>query len=723
MGETRNRELNRIRWTSALAGLGIALACGALAAYPASGRLEGLSLDALTALRYAAFGERHAPSLSPSVVIAIDRDTFRAAPFKGSPTILWTRDLGKVITGVLDGGAEVVGFDVVFPTSIEESEIAFDDETIGARMRGFDRDFLRVLATGARAGKIVLGETRSGDAAVMPAAGQRAAVGQQRNIRSLDVHSGADGVVRRVPLMFAGADKEIPSLSLELAARALGVEPEVQADHSVTLADYRIPAYAPNALTLNFEGGSDDIPTYSLADLAACLGKGDAGFFARNFAGKVVLLGSTLDFEDDKATSKRFVASPRPRPAERCALPEGASPRVVRNTLDGVYIHATAINNLLRHEAVDELAGFPRAAVIAAGGAAGAVAASFLGPVAAVMAMLLGAVIWIAGATAAFEALHALPLVETLVAGALALVATTAFRLFVADKDRRFLRRTFELYLAPAVIAKMVAASRPPALGGELRDVTLFFSDLVGFSAFAETMRPDELVALMNRYLTAMTGVIEAHGGFVDKYIGDAIVAMFGAPSPDPDHAARATRAALACSIRLEALNRETAGAPRLAHRIGLNTGEALVGNVGSERRFNYTALGDAVNLGSRLESANRFLGTSILASESTRTRAGADFVWREIDTIQVKGRAETLRVFEPLAEAGRETCEQLAGAESYAEGLALWRAGEFISAAHAFARCGAEDSPAARFRMRAVQAEANPPEADWRPVNVLDEK
>jgi hypothetical protein len=201
-------------------------------------------------------------------------------------------------------------------------------------MRGFDRDFLRTLATAARAGKLVLGEVQHGDDVILPSPGQRAAVGQQLNIRSLNVYSESDDVVRRVPLMLAVGDEVVPSMSLELASRALGVAPQIGADQSITLAGYRIPTNVPNAMTLNFDGGSDDIPTYSFADLYACLEKGDVEFFRRNFSGKVVLFGSRLDFEDGKRTSKRFARAPSAKPAERCALPAGKAEPVVRDWID-----------------------------------------------------------------------------------------------------------------------------------------------------------------------------------------------------------------------------------------------------------------------------------------------------------------------------------------------------------------------------------------------------
>lgn len=135
------------------------------------------------------------------------------------------------------------------------------------------------------------------------------------------------------------------------------------------------------------------------------------------------------------------------------------------------------------------------------------------------------------------------PLLQPLVASLVVLVLTIAWRFMVADKDKRLLRQSFALYLAPAVVGRMLASSRPPELGGEARTVTIYFSDVAGFSSFSEHMQPHEIVALMNDYLSAMTGIIEEHGG-VDKYIGDAIVAVFGAPADDPHHAANGVRAA-----------------------------------------------------------------------------------------------------------------------------------------------------------------------------------
>ncbi len=733
----------RHRLRDALAVATIVLGCAAAAVSPATERLRGLSLDALTALRWQAFGPRHDPAASPAVVIAIDEETYSRAPFRGSPTITWTREIGRVLGAVVEGGAAVVGFDIVFPTSIEQSELPFGDEPLGARLRGFDRDFLRALRSAAAGGRLVLGEVQHRDEPIRPAPGQRFAVGQPEHIRPLNAYSDRDDVVRRAPLAFAVVPREQagaqarapadppaeglrPSMALELAARAAGVAPRFGSEGRVTLSGYRVPSALPLTLTLNFEGGADDIPTYSLADLHACLERGDAGYFRRQFAGKVVLLGTVLDTDDRHATSKRFATGLEHAGAPRCtpALPP-AGGQIERRTIAGVYIHATAVNNLLRRDAVREAGRGATVLLAGAGAALAAGSALLLAPAAALGALLFLAAGHVAGALLLFRDALALPLVEPLLAAFGALGLTVGWRFAVVDRDERFLRRSFGLYLAPQVIDGMLESGRLPALGGEVREVTVFFSDIAGFSSFSETLSPPALVALMNEYLSAMTDIVEDCGGYVDKYIGDSIVAVFGAPARDPEHARHAVLAALRCRDRLATLN---AGTPafrghRIAHRIGINSGEALVGNIGSRRRFNYTVMSDAVNLASRLEGANKYFDTSILAAEATVQRCGSAFAWREVDAVRVKGRAQPVRVHEPLAEAGAETPAQRTHAAAHAEGLAAWRARDFERAAAAFERHARDDPPAARFAARARELAARPPGPGWEPLNSLEGK
>jgi adenylate cyclase len=719
--------LDRVIRRDVVAIVFVSLACGLISVLPPFSLIHGWSIDALTALRWEVFGARRDPASAPVAVIAIDEETYETPPFKGSPTLTWTTEVGRVLDAVIAGGAKVVGFDIVFPTSIEQSEIPFGDDLLGGRMHGFDRPFLRSLATGATPGKVVLGEVLRGERSIRPSPGQRIAVGQQRNIRALNIYSDPDEVVRKMPLMFWIGGKPVPSMALELASRALNTEPVLAEDGSVTLAGYLVPSAVPNTLTLNFEGGANDVQTFSFADLRACVERVDTDFFRRQFANRIVIFGTLLDSEDRKVTSKRFATGLDGSRAPRCALTPvlSTAAQFKRSSIAGVYIHATAVHNLVARDAVVELGRFSTAMIAIAFAALASLAARMLMPGSAAVAYLGMVAAWICLATFVFARSLVLPLSEPILAGLFSMAAIVAYRLVVTDRGERLLRRSFALYLAPQVIDKMLASNKLPALGGEIRDVTVFFSDLEGFSSIAEKLAPAELVAFMNEYLSAMTDIIENNGGYIDKYIGDSIVAVFGAPAADKEHAISAAHAALGCSERLEKLNLTSKAfhGHKVMHRIGLNSGEALLGNIGSRRRFNYSVMSDAVNVASRLEGANKYFGTTIAASETTVALAGTEFVWRELDTIRVHGRFSPVKIYELIAEVGKQTLQQAAIVANYAEGLAHWRIGEFEDAAKCFERFADVDKPSALFLDRANTFVSDPPAQDWEPVNTLSVK
>ena len=217
----------------------IALVCAAASVSPATRPIRGLSLDILIALRWDVFGRRQDPAASPTVVVAIDEESLRTAPLKGAPMLTWTGEIGRVLSATLEGGAKVAGFDIVIPTSIEQSEIPFGEGMLGEKVRGFDRDFLRALAGAAANGKVVLGEVLGGNQPVRPSPGQRVAVRQQQNIRPLNVHIDSDDIVRRLPLSFTVNGAKVPSMAVELASRAQGTAPEFDERGRLTLAGYR----------------------------------------------------------------------------------------------------------------------------------------------------------------------------------------------------------------------------------------------------------------------------------------------------------------------------------------------------------------------------------------------------------------------------------------------------------------------------------------------------
>jgi len=418
--------MDPVRRRAAAVGALIAICAALVAASPAFDGLRGWSIDILTLLRWRTFGHLHAPAASPAVVVALDEETFRTPPFAGSPSVTWTPEIARVLGAIIDGGAKVVGLDIVFPTSIEQSTVPFGDGNLGSRLRGFDRDYLRALALGARDGKIVLGEVQNQNSPVLPSPGQRAAVGFGRNIRPLNVYSDPDGVIRRLPLTFTVDGKPVPSMAAELATRASGAAPSAKIAKAGAV---------PGTVTLNFAAGADDIPTFSLADLNTCADKNDKDFFRRHFDGKVVLLGTVLDVEDRKITSTRLTAAREGAPAERCALAVPAARQTfIRDSISGVYVQATAVNNLVRGDVLTE---FSRTGtgifslVLAALAVAAAVA---LRPTTAALSFLGFAAVWTAGATVAFRYALVVPLVEPLLTALASLATTIGYRLVLTDR-------------------------------------------------------------------------------------------------------------------------------------------------------------------------------------------------------------------------------------------------------------------------------------------------
>jgi Adenylate cyclase, family 3 (some proteins contain HAMP domain) len=228
-------------------------------------------------------------------------------------------------------------------------------------------------------------------------------------------------------------------------------------------------------------------------------------------------------------------------------------------------------------------------------------------------------------------------------------VTVTLYRASTEEREKRKIRTMFGKYVSPEVVAQMM--DNPPELGGVDRELTVFFSDIRGFTSLSETLSPQELVKHLNIYLTAMTDIILETGGTLDKYVGDEIMCFWGAPLEVKNHAARACLCALRQKEKLTELNGSWPSEKRLAIGIGINTGIMTVGNMGSEGRMNYTLMGDNVNLGARLEGTNKIYGTMIIVSEYTYAMVKDRFVFRELDTIRVKGKNRPVVIYELVDE------------------------------------------------------------------------
>jgi len=387
----------------------------------------------------------------------------------------------------------------------------------------------------------------------------------------------------------------------------------------------------------------------------------------------------------------------------------------------GVVLHATFVDNLI----TDSFIADASTSVVILGVMATAVAAALsltyggrwwqAGPLSVVwlgVPMLVG--------FAAYAKGQWWPVVAQASASALGMVGALAMNYWAEGRQKAFIKQAFVHYLSSEVIEKIIRDPKHLQLGGEKRELTIMFTDLAGFSTFSERLGPVELTALLNDYLSEMTDIIMDEGGTLDKYEGDAIITFWNAPLAQSDHAVRACRAALRCQRRLAELRetylQRTGAALRM--RVGLNTGDVVVGNMGSRKRFNYTILGDAANLASRLEGANKAFGTEMMVSESTWRQASSHFRGRKLADLRVVGRKTAVAVYELT---GFATDAEPAGWDVFAVGLSHFRQGNFTAAKETFERL--PDDPAAqRYLQRCAQYCAQPP-ASWDGVWGLTEK
>jgi adenylate cyclase len=628
--------------------------------------LHDLDIDVLHGLATTVRTNNPSDQASPTVVVALDEATYATPPFSGLPKVMWTPQIAAVQDAILAAGARVIGWDLILPTSA--ATYVAD--------RNFDAPLLKSFARARGDGRIVLGTAHFADSAILPHRLFSWTVGGAANLRSLNVTPDADGVVRKVPtfLQFRKKDGKqtyIPSMALELAVRMRKVQPVRTSNGAVRLGQTRVHGTAQDLLTLNFASPAGNVPTYSFADLYRCSKSDNSAFFEKHFAGKAVLLGLVLDIEDRKLSSNRLITDGGPiGPIGSCGrgLSARTAKMVPRATTSGVYLHAVAVNNILLGDGLAHFSPAMRALLALPLALLAAIATMLMRLYRAVPSILFAAGAWTALALLLFASAQILPLLAPLLATALTFVIVLGLRFILQGRQGRFLRRAFAQYVAPALVEQLVDDPGQLRLGGERREMSFLFTDLAGFTSLVERQDPEDAVRLLNLYLDRMIEIAKRHGGTIDKLIGDAVVVLFSAPLHQSDHAGRA----IACALDMDefatrfAAEQRKRGVPFGATRIGVNTGVAMIGNLGGSSFFDYTALGDAMNTAARLESVNKHLGTRIAISGET-VRHCANFTGRMAGRLILKGKEEKTDVFEPMSSADErsELIERYASAYS----------------------------------------------------------
>lgn len=548
----------------------------------------------------------------------------------------------------------------------------------------------------------------------------------------LNADADEDGVVRRFHLVVRIKDRVYPSLALATLMTHLGAGPEnveiVPGDAVVITSKSgevrRVPIDEDGVYTLNYRHElfskryPNGVKEVSYAELYDALMKrvefGEAEPAIPDIGGKIVVLGQTAIGLSDI----------------------GPSPLAGQSAK--VLVHFNALENMLRGDYLRHAPVWPgMILVMALGlGAAWVLDKQRTGYVVAVPVLSAG---FAAGAWGLLVAGNLMvPLAAPLLAFVVqqGFVATQKIREEQALRDR--IRKMFGSYVSPELVRRMVEARVEPQLGGHDDEITAFFSDIQGFSAFSEVLPAADLVVLLNDYLGAMTDILQERGGALDKYIGDAIVAMFGGLVPLPDHARRACEATAKMQMRQAELRAKWKAEgdrwPPLVHamrtRIGLNSGVVVVGNMGSHHRFNYTMMGDAVNLAARCESGAKTFGVYAVATGVTveaAKAAGCECVFRALDRIVVKGRREAVEIFEITALSPAHLPEGAARClELFAEGRARYLRQDWDAALRCFEEAaaleplqpgrdeGVEANPSLLMATRCKALKEHPPGADW---------
>ena len=308
-----------------------------------------------------------------------------------------------------------------------------------------------------------------------------------------------------------------------------------------------------------------------------------------------------------------------------------------------------------------------------------------------------------------------------------AYLLSEAYRNIVVESKGRYLKKAFALMVSPELVSEILKDPDRLKLGGEKREITTLFSDIRGFTSLSEKLSPEELVAILNEYLSPMTNIVLEEGGTLNKYIGDAIMVLCNAPLDLSDHPKKGCIIALRWVKELEKLNEEwkKEGRPPLGIGVGINTGDAVIGNMGGDLRFEYTAIGDTVNLASRLEGMNKVYGTVIIATESTQKLVQNDFLFRELDMVRVKGKERPVAIYE-LMDFLPGDAQRAGLANAFSIGLSLYKARSFGEAKKRFDAMlekFPEDGPALLYSQRCRDYLQSPPPTDWDGVYVAKTK
>lgn len=651
---------------------------------------------------------------SSLVLVTIDDQTFNTLPQRWPyPRSYYA----KCIRNLAEAGAGLIVFDLEF-TEPYLQDPSQDEELTRAALEAGNVIF---------AGKLVteFGANRTLNQYVIPPIPVLLARKQfQKDLpwALVNIVEDTDGFLRRYYLYKELNGQRYYSLAGEVLRRIAGLDDSEIRDEGdyFAVGDLRVPKAGPETFFINYAGPARTFPTYSFAnildDFEFDLGEEDTDIFEMHklwgtFRGKIVFIGASAEELQDTKFTPFFHY------------------RGLRQKMPGVEAHLNALRTLvygtfLRYTPIwmDLLL------VVFLAGLVGFLVLRFKPLKAALMVFFLFLLFFAVSLFTFARYGFIFSYLEPPLVLLFSYLGNTAYLYLTEQREKVRYRKIFAKYVSENVVEKMLETEQYPRFGGERKVLTVLFSDIRQFTNFSEKYSAEEVVHRLSEYLTEMTDVILQHDGTLDKYVGDEIMAVFGAPFYFENHAEKACRAAVAMMKKLHELRKryEKSDGEYFNIGIGVHTGEMVVGNLGSRQLFDYTVIGDAVNLGARLEGLNKFYGTNIIISEDTLQATGKCAIVRELDVVRVKGKEQPIRIYELLGvdDVDPEVRKWLV--EAYQRGLMAYYEQRWYTCLREMSQIlnhFPDDGPAKLYIKRCMDYLESPPAPDWRPITTYETK
>lgn len=655
----------------------------------------------------------------------------------------WPREkIAQLLDRLKEYGVKVAGFDIVFSSPERGSD---GDVQLAAAIKRFpnivlgyffhfsdvglehinEEELARFVKTVARSRYTGI---KKGAGVKLAPLGLRQAYAVEATIKPLaratrnagyfNYHPERDGSIRRIPMLVQYQDRVdleedtdylFPPLALTMLKKYMDASIVVDIEEfgvsRVVLAgdqSKEIPVNEQGEMWINYYGPEHTFPHYSIIDIL------EGRVSQEQLADKMVLIGSTAIAIEDL----------RPTPFDEVFPGIEIHATVLDNILRDRYLRIPAFSNFLIDIISVFLIGLFLFVVIPHVGA-------LVGSVVVTLLFLTTGAIHYYLFSSLLLVTHLVPALMQVVLCSLVLYVS---RFFMEEREKKYIHSAFGKYMSPLVIEQLVRDPSKLKLGGVRRELTAFFSDLAGFSSISEKLEPSELVHLLNEYLTEMTDIVLKYDGIVDKYEGDAIMAFWGAPLDDAGHAEKCCRAALEMQDRLaeQRITWAEEGRPQLSARMGINTGQMVVGNMGAETRMDYTIMGDEVNLASRLEGVNKVYDSKIIISQNTLDECDDIFEVRELDSIRVVGKKQAVVIYQLLGLKGSLLAAKKRILDMYAEGISLYKSQKWDEAIEIFGQIFDEepdDGPSLTYLERCLDYRIDPPGPEWDGVYVMNSK